>query len=272
MKEKKTLSLRQTELAMRESRLTPLFHPLINASTGMLYGAEVLARIVDPTEGVVTPDRFIAGVEDSDLIVPLTLTLMRESIPVMTALSADRSVIQDNILVSFNISADMLRVPELLMACRYFIKNTPKNICLALELTERSRMLFTEAECNMVNDLKSAGVLLWLDDFGTGYSDFLALKSGLFDAIKIPRVFMTTKDGCVVTDALRQSITATGKRLNISVIAEGVEDVSQMETLRQEGIDFMQGYLFCPPLSAEELLIYSGKDEAARRNLPSVMP
>lgn len=272
MKEKKMLSLWQTELAMREFRLIPVFHPLINAGTGGLYGVEVLARIVDPTEGVVTPDRFIACVEGSDLIVPFTLTLMRESIPVMTALSADRTVIQENILVTFNISADMLRSPELLMACRYFIKNTPENICLALELTERDRMLFTEIECNMVSELKSAGVLLWLDDFGTGYSDFLALKSGLFDAIKIPRVFMTTKNGCVVTDALRQSITATGKRLNIPVIAEGVEDVSQMETLRREGIDFMQGYLFCAPLSVDELLIYSGKDEAARRNLPTVMP
>ncbi|EBC1670912.1 EAL domain-containing protein [Salmonella enterica] len=66
-----------------------------------------------------------------------------------------------------------------------------------------------------------------------------------------------TKTG-LFTDALRQSITATGKCLNVSVIAEGVEDISQMETLRQEGVDFLQGYLFSHPMSAEELLIYSG--------------
>lgn len=268
MKKQNMLTVTETEQAMRESRLIPVFHPLINAATGRLYGAEVLARIVDQTDGMVTPDRFIAVVEDSDLIVPFTLALMRETIPVMTALSAARPLMQDKLLVAFNIPADMLRTPELLMACRYFIKNTPENICLALELTERGRMALTEAECRMVSSLKSAGVLLWLDDFGTGYSDFLALKSGLFDAIKIPREFMTTKDGCAVTDALRQSITATGKRLNIAVIAEGVEDTRQMVTLRREGIDFLQGYLFSHPLSAEELLIYSGKDDSAGQNPP----
>ncbi|EBW2193851.1 hypothetical protein CSU57_05865 [Salmonella enterica subsp. enterica serovar Infantis] len=268
MKEKKMLTLRQTKQAMRESRLIPVFHPLINADTGRLYGVEVLARIVDPTKGVITPERFIAGVEGSDLIIPFTLTLMRETIPVMIALSEARSVMQDDIVVAFNIPANMLRAPELLMACRYFIKHTPENICLAFELTERGRLAFTESECRMVGELKSTGVLLWLDDFGIGYSDFLALKSRLFDAIKIPGEFMTAKDSCAVTDILRQSITATGKRLNIPVIAEGVEDVSQMETLRREGIDFLQGYLFSHPLSAEELLIYSGENDADDPNQP----
>lgn len=270
MKEKKMLTLRQTEQAMREFRLLPVFHPLINAGSGRLYGAEVLARIVDPDGGVLTPDRFIAEVEDSDLIVPFTLALMREAIPVMTALSATRSAMQDNVLVAFNIPADVIRAPELLMACRYFIKNTPENICLALELTERGRLSFTESEYRRVSELKSAGVILWLDDFGTGYSDFLALKSGLFDAIKIPREFIPTQGSCAVTDALRQSITATGKRLNIPVIAEGVEDVSQMEILREEGVDFLQGYLFGYPMSAEELLIYSGKHAPVRLDLSPV--
>lgn len=265
------LTLRQTEEAMREARLIPVFHPLINASTGMLYGAEVLARIVDPTEGLLTPDRFITSVEDSELIVPFTLTLMREAIPVMTALSAAHPRTPDKFIVAFNVPADILQYPELLMACRYFIKKMPENISLTLELTERSRLSFTEAECHTIRELKSAGVLLWLDDFGTGYSDFLALKSGLFDAIKIPQEFITTKGSCTVTDALRQSITATGKRLNITVIAEGVEDVNQMETLRQEGVDFLQGYLFSPPMSAEALLTYSGKKDTVRQYLTPVL-
>ncbi|EBD0851654.1 EAL domain-containing protein [Salmonella enterica] len=272
MNEQKILTPLQTEEAMREARLIPFFHPLINASNGRLYGVEVLARIIDPKEGVLTPDRFIAGVEGSDLIVPFTLTLMRETMPVMTAFSAARSVVQGNIIVAFNIPLDVLSAPELLMASRYFIKNTPENIRLAFELTERARLVFTEAEYRMVSELKSAGVLLWLDDFGTGYSDFLALKSGLFDAIKIPREFISPQGDCAVTDVLRQSITATGKRLNIPVIAEGVEDVSQMETLRQEGIDFLQGYLFSPPLSAEALLIYSGKDDSVGLHLSPALP
>lgn len=258
MNSKKMLTLQQIEQAIREDRLIPFFQPLISSSTGILYGAEVLARIIDLKDGLLTPDRFIACVEGSDLIVSFTLTLMRKVIPVMTNLSATRSVMQDNIIVAFNTPANVLRYPELLMACKYFIKNTPENIIMTLELTERNRLSFTEAECSTIHELKSAGVLLWLDDFGTGYSDFLSLKSDLFDAIKIPREFITTQGICAVTDALRQSITATGKCLNISVIAEGVEDISQMETLRQEGVDFLQGYLFSHPMSAEELLIYSG--------------
>ncbi|EAO9945152.1 EAL domain-containing protein [Salmonella enterica subsp. enterica serovar Havana] len=268
MNGQKMLTPRQTEQAMREARLIPFFHPIMNAGTGMLYGVEVLARIVDPKEGVLTPDRFVSCMEDSNLIVPFTLTLMREAIPVMTAISALRPATSGNIIVSFNVPAAILQTPELLMACRYFIQNTPENICPALEMTERSRLSLTGAECRRVDELKSTGVLLWLDDFGTGYSDFLALKSGLFDAIKIPREFIPTEASCVVTDVLRQSITATGKRLNIPVIAEGVEDVSQMETLRQEGIDFLQGYLFSYPLSAETLLIYTGKDNTGRKHCP----
>lgn len=271
MNGKKMLTHRQIEQAIREARLIPVFHPLINAGTGKFCGAEVLARIVEPKEGILTPDRFITCVERSDLILPFTLTLMRETIPVMVALSALRPATSGNVIVSFNVPAAILQYPELLMACRYFILSTPQNIRLALELTERSRLSFTGAECNRVRELKSAGVLLWLDDFGTGYSDFLALKSGLFDAIKIPREFTSTQGCCEVTDVLRQSITATGKRLNIPVIAEGVENAAQTEMLRQEGVDFLQGYFFSHPLSAEAILIYSTKNDAARQNPPRVL-
>lgn len=270
MNKRNILTVPDVEQAMNEGRLIPVFHPLINVSSGALYGVEVLARIVDPKERILTPDRFITCVEDSGLIVPFTLTLMRETIPVMTALSALRPATSENVIVSFNVPAAILQYPELLMACRYFIQNTPENTRLALELTERCRLSFTDAECRTASALKSAGVLLWLDDFGTGYSDFLALKSGLFDAIKIPREFISTQGRCAVTDVLRQSITATGKHLNIPVIAEGVENAAQTETLRQEGVDFLQGYFFSHPLSAEELLIYSGKDDTNRLEPPPV--
>ncbi|EIJ5329281.1 EAL domain-containing protein [Salmonella enterica] len=115
MNSKKMLTLQQIEQAIREDRLIPFFQPLISSSTGILYGAEVLARIIDLKDGLLTPDRFIACVEGSDLIVSFTLTLMRKVIPVMTNLSATRSVMQDNIIVAFNTPANVLRYPELLL-------------------------------------------------------------------------------------------------------------------------------------------------------------
>lgn len=254
MYEGNILNSNQTELAIKEDRLIPVYHPLIDARSGELYGVEVLARIKDLNKGVLTPDRFITSVEGSYLVVPFTQTLMRRAIPVITALSVARPLISDKFTVSFNVTANILKYREFLMYCSDFTKNIPENIILALELTERSGLSYTEEEYLNMRELKNEGILFWLDDFGTGYSDFLALKSGLFDAIKIPREFIMVKDNCYITEILRQSITAIGKQLNTIVIAEGVEDIRQLNILRREGIDFFQGYFFSEPLFENELL------------------
>ncbi|EEJ0025506.1 EAL domain-containing protein [Salmonella enterica subsp. enterica] len=107
-----------------------------------------------------------------------------------------------------------------------------------------------------IHALKVAGAQLWLDDFGTGYSGFLSLKTGVFDGIKIPREFVSAKESPTST-MLRQSITRIGKDLNMTVIAEGVEQCSQVEMLSIECIDYLQGYYFSQPLSANDFLIYA---------------
>ncbi|WP_370607801.1 EAL domain-containing protein [Citrobacter meridianamericanus] len=90
-----------------------------------------------------------------------------------------------NLLVSLNVLVTILQYPELLMACRYFIQNTPENNSLTFELTECRRLSFTKAKCHNARELKSSGVLLRLDNFGTEHLDFLALNNDLFDTINI---------------------------------------------------------------------------------------
>lgn len=248
------LTQNQIKLAINELRVIPFFHPLFCACSGQLQGVEVLARISDPVYGILNPDSFLTSIEEVGTILPFTLALMNRVIPVIDYLSSSLFNLADSFIITLNVPPTIFSYPELLMACHDFIGSTPDHIKLALEMTERQKLSLGDIEFRHIIELKTAGVQLWLDDFGTGYSGFLSLKTGVFDGLKIPREFVSLESP--VSTILRQSITGIGKNLSMTVIAEGIENLKQAEICSAEGIDYLQGYHFCRPLSTSEFLIY----------------
>jgi EAL domain-containing protein (putative c-di-GMP-specific phosphodiesterase class I) len=124
---------------------------------------------------------------------------------------------------------------------------------LEIELTESMLMERPEATAAMLRRLKAIGVKLSLDDFGTGYSSLGYLQSFPIDALKIDRSFVRRIDQGADGPALADAIISLAHRLNLEVIAEGVETVAQRDYLIQHGCDAMQGYHYGPPEPAEAL-------------------
>jgi EAL domain-containing protein (putative c-di-GMP-specific phosphodiesterase class I) len=123
---------------------------------------------------------------------------------------------------------------------------------LQLEITESLIMQEVETNIGVLERLKNLGVRIALDDFGTGHSSLLYLKRLPVDVLKIDREFVDVIHKSQYDTAIAHSIIALGESLKLEVIAEGVETVSQMQTLRAQGCHIMQGYLFSPPLTEAE--------------------
>lgn len=251
------LTKAQINQAIKDLRLVPFFHPLISSTSGKVQGVEVLARISDPALGILGPEKFIEDVEAPDITLPFTFSLMEKVIPVMDKIFPLKGK-KGEFIISFNVPPNILSCPDLLVASNHFIGRVPDYVRLVLELTERKIFSLDDVGRKNIHELKDAGAQLWLDDFGTGYSGFLSLKTGVFDGIKIPREFVCNEESPAST-MLRQSITRIGKDLNMTVVAEGVEQRSQVEMLSTECIDYLQGYYFSQPLSASDFLIYADK-------------
>lgn len=239
--------------ALSHNRVLPFFQPLQKVTTGELYGAEILARIIDCRKVIVTPKEFIAKIEESELIIPFTLMLLKKVMNILNFMPAE---CREPFLISFNIPANILADPAILHALRDFSLHAPRKFRLIVEVTERTKVMFCPEETKLIRDLLIDGVALWLDDFGTGYSNFHTLKTGLFTGIKIPREFIQDEGEDHFNASLRQCMAETGKKLNMSVIAEGVETLGQMNSIKNEGIDLVQGYFICTPLCENDFMEY----------------
>jgi len=233
-----------------------------------VHGVEALVRWRHPEIGVIGPGEFIGVAEETGLIVPLGLWVLRTACQ-----QAVRWMREDHVTlrVSVNLSARQARDPALVQNVLDVLRATglPAHQ-LELEITESVLMEDIEANIALLESLHAAGISLSIDDFGTGYSSLAYLQRFPIQKLKIDRSFVQRMPGD--GEAIAGAVIAMAHSLNMQVVAEGVEDREQLALLRRAGCDLGQGYLFSRPLQAEPLMAWlrglEGGDEAAPAGAP----
>lgn len=251
----RTLSELNLEMALRKAldagELYLVYQPQVDVRDGSIVGVEALLRWDHPGLGLIPPARFIPLAERTGLIVPigewvLGVACLQSMIWQKAGLSPIRMAV--------NLSVHQFHQKNLVDVVRKHLgKAALDPSLLDIEITEGTAMGKADSAIHILRRLKDLGVQLSIDDFGTGYSSLSYLKHFPLDVLKIDRSFI--KDVEVSTDsvAIVKAIIAMAKSLNFSVIAEGVETEPQLEFLKRNGCDAMQGFYFSPPVPAMEM-------------------
>ena len=238
--------------AIDRNELAIHYQPIISLSDGRLVGFEALLRWHHSEFGMIPPNRFISIAEESGLIQSLTVWILNETgkqLAVWQQISRE----YNDLMVSVNISGKHLSNNDLIDDVLNTIALT--GICpstLKLEITESTAMENAEHTINVLNRLKSIGVMLSIDDFGTGYSSLSYLHRLPFDTLKIDRSFVYNVGEKGENSEILQTIISLAKNLKMRVIAEGIETESQLAVLQNLGCDYGQGFLLAKPKPREE--------------------
>ncbi|MBI2569728.1 MAG: EAL domain-containing protein [Candidatus Schekmanbacteria bacterium] len=236
--------------AISRGEIVPYYQPQVDLETGRLLGFESLARWIHKERGVMPPDAFISVADESGLIVPISeLVLLRSAADTATWNGGQAAPL----VVAVNLSARQFK-PSLIRLLHRVIAETGIHPgYLELELTEGILMEDTNEAISLMRALKDLGVLLAVDDFGTGYSSLRYLQRLPIDKLKIDRSFVMdlphNKDDAAIVGA----VIALAHKLDLQVIAEGVETESQLAFLRSQECDQAQGYLFGRPLPGQDI-------------------
>ncbi len=235
--------------ALAANDLTVHYQPQVDVRTGEVLGMEALVRWQHPQHGPVGPDEFIPLAEQSSLITPLTMLVLR------TALR-DHATWQTStgwLSIAVNISPRSLLDPEFVdEVARALADGSVPASALVLEITETSLMGDPERAIAALHRLRAIGVQLSVDDLGTGYSSLAYLQRLPVDEIKVDRSFLADIDDSA-TRAVVGAIVDLGHRLGRRVVAEGIEDERTFQALRELDCDIAQGYWLGRPMPADRL-------------------
>ncbi|MCP2024322.1 UNVERIFIED_ORG: diguanylate cyclase (GGDEF)-like protein/PAS domain S-box-containing protein [Pseudomonas reinekei] len=243
----------QLRKAIEEKQLKVFYQPKLCLATGKLNAAEALVRWDHPTMGRVPPGDFIGLAEETGLIGPIGEFVLRQAC--WQACEWQRQGL-DAIRVSVNLSVHQLRQGKLVSLVRQVLEETglePRY--LELELTESQLLDSVEHIIATFQQLRDLGVKLAIDDFGTGYSSLSYLKRIPVDYVKIDQAFIRGLGEGTEDAAITRAIIAMAHGLSLKVVAEGVEHQEQLEFLKAERCDEVQGYLISRPVEAQVLAV-----------------
>jgi EAL domain-containing protein (putative c-di-GMP-specific phosphodiesterase class I) len=231
-----------------------LYQPIFDLPSHALVGVEALIRWRHPKRGVVPPDAFIPLAEDSGLIVPLGGWVLEEACSQAAAWKGEGL----RIGVSVNVSAYQLGRTDFVDVVRRALESSAiEPSLLTLEITETMLMRDMNATREHLEEVKALGVRIAIDDFGTGYASLSHLQRLPVDILKIDRSFVAAlSNGGWSHELLRASellhaILGVGQALSLTVVAEGIEEHSQMATLETMGCEMGQGFLLGEPSPAD---------------------
>lgn len=247
------ISQRQTEVqlkaAVENNEFFLLYQPIVSLSNNQVQGFEALLRWQHPERGVVSPAEFIPVAEETGLIVPLGLWVLREACVQMSRLQSD----VPPLFMSVNVSARQLEQQDFVAQVRNILQETGLRANrLKLEITESAVIENPRLVRGMLVKLKELGVQICMDDFGTGYSSLSHLHVLPLDTLKIDRSFIKELQHDANSLAIVRTMTELAKNLGIDVVSEGVELAEQVELLKDLNCGYAQGYLFSKPVTLQE--------------------
>ena len=227
------------------------YQPIVDLQTERVAGFEALVRWISPNRGFVSPVEFIPLAESTGLIIPLGDWILREACRQMHSWHQhfDR---QSELTISINLSGHQFQsnlveqVEQILAATQL----APKS--LKLEITESAMMDNVEQAIALLQQLKASGVKLSIDDFGTGYSSLSYLQQFCADTLKVDRSFVSKLESSAKNQAIVDIIVTLAHKLDMDVVAEGIETESQKAILKNLNCEYGQGYLFAKPLQSKD--------------------
>jgi diguanylate cyclase (GGDEF)-like protein len=240
----------QLRQALNKNELFLCYQPEFHLEKEKLIAVEVLLRWNHPQRGVLLPIDFIPLAEETGLIVPIGEWAIR------TACKQNKKWQEQGfppIRVAVNISLQQIKQQNLVSTVKSILEETGlKPEYLELELTENIVISSLEV-MRVVAELKELGVAISIDDFGTGYSSLSYLKKLPLDRLKIDCSFIQNIKSDKDDEVIIRAIISVAKNLNLEVLAEGVETQNQINFLKKQNCDEIQGYYYSKPLTVEEL-------------------
>lgn len=224
------------------------YQPIVSASSGTLSAFEALLRWRHPSRGLIPPAGFLPLLHETSLIIPVGRWVIAE---VCRQMGEWQSEFGRVIAMSFNLSAREFTHPGVAGAIERAIAETGVNpSAITVEITEDALVGHGKAVSDAVTALSNTGLKLLIDDFGTGYSSLSYLANLSAHGLKIPRELVSHVDERKQDRAIVEAIIALAHVLGLEVIAEGVENVTQLGQLRDLGCEHIQGYLISRPVDA----------------------
>jgi EAL domain-containing protein (putative c-di-GMP-specific phosphodiesterase class I) len=245
-------------LERRELRLH--FQPVVSLETGRLAGFEALLRWQHPARGLISPAEFIPLAEETGLIVPIGLWVLRTACRQMENWQS-RATGTSSLWVSVNLSGKQLVESRLAEHVENILRDARLDPpSLSLEITESVLIKNADVARAVLVRLRELGVRVQIDDFGTGFSSLGYLQRLPADGLKVDRSFI----GRIAEDIeIVRAIVGLGRSLGMHVVAEGVETADQLDRARDLGCAYAQGFFLCRPLErhAAEAFLLKVQDE-----------
>jgi len=240
--------------ALAEDQFVLHYQPKLDAQSGVVKGCESLLRWRREDDSLMMPGDFIPVAEECGLIVPMGEWVIREACRQQVAWSAGAV---GDLVVSVNVAGPQFHKDSL----SAFIRSTLDSVAmdpkrLTLEITESMLMGDADGLIRKLHKIRSYGPTFSIDDFGTGYSSLSYLKRFPIDELKIDRSFIIEVPAARDDGAIVRAIIAMAHSLDLTVVAEGVEHVGQLEYLKSLQCDLIQGFYFSRPLPADEFANY----------------
>lgn len=237
--------------AVNRNEMVVYYQPLIDLHSRQITAMEALVRWQHPTQGLVSPAKFIPIAEANGSIVQIGEWVLR------TACAQTRAwhlAGLPPIRISVNLSARQFEQPNLVEVVSQILEETGLTASyLELEVTESLLMGDVQRSVKTLEQLRSLGILLALDDFGTGYSSLNYLKRFPVNMLKIDRSFVQDVTSNPDSAAVTNAIIALAKSLRLNITAEGIETQEQLEYLQRRGCEEGQGFYFSRPVPADAI-------------------
>lgn len=244
--------------ALGRDEFVLFYQPKVRSMTGELKGYEALIRWQPEDGAIVSPDSFITKSEEMGLIIPIGEWVFRTACQQLREWEKQTP----GVTIAVNLSMRQLLSPDLLSRFEQILYETGAPASgIELEVTESMVMEDPALTIQTLTSMHQLGLKISIDDFGTGYSSLSLLRELPLDALKVDRSFIQEIGQSKQSETIVRAIIGLAHNLELKVIAEGVETAEQLSFLQDHQCDLIQGYYFCRPLPAEQVITALTSDQ-----------